>query len=591
MKYLYILLFATIFTTAISWSQTSPLDPVCTFNYQGVIRNDDFRGLFEKEIRVQFSILDGPAGNALYIEQHETTTNSLGLFVLEIGGGDRVDGTMLFEVIPWAIRKHYLKVEVDTEGGTDFEEYGVSPFLAVPIAVEAKIAAFAVHTLDTITCYDTLKVKQLCADSIKATSITTKTICADSTKSEVVCASEIKAEKLSVETICVDEIKINDPLGGNPFPFVNADPLFGGIVAKIDRIEGELTAERINADKIHVGDVCATDVNLKNNATGEITNVLKTDFLTEDVIARIDILTGCVQVDTLKVKHIVIEGDGGGDSNPQDELQTLSKQGDQISLSQGGGSILLNDDSPTNELQEISKGGNQIALSDGGNIVLLDDDPQNELQNLSLENNELRLSGSAARIRTDEFSPWSSDGNRLQTEKTITGAGLEVANESVVIEDSKISLRYPNGADALVLDVDGDFGPSITFMNSSNEIIGSIKSDGEGGLQLFSNNQKPSERANLPPDGELHGTVNLRAGEASVALNLPAHIKSEQLHIILTPRSGDSKGLAVSQKSAGEFKVKELFQGSGNYAFDYSVRILPTARQRSSNSVRNKSSE
>lgn len=63
-----------------------------------------------------------------------------------------------------------------------------------------------------------------------------------------------------------------------------------------------------------------------------------------------------------------------GDSNPVNELQTISKTGNVITLSNGGGSIIDddqdNDPSPSNELQSISKSGNYIVLSNGGGSVL-----------------------------------------------------------------------------------------------------------------------------------------------------------------------------------------------------------------------------
>jgi len=41
---------------------------------------------------------------------------------------------------------------------------------------------------------------------------------------------------------------------------------------------------------------------------------------------------------------------------------------------------------------------------------------------------------------------------------------------------------------------------------------------------------------------------------------------------MITPLSADSKGIAVINKSAGGFTAKELFQGQGNYEFDYEVK-------------------
>jgi len=115
------------------------------------------------------------------------------------------------------------------------------------------------------------------------------------------------------------------------------------------------------------------------------------------------------------------------DTNPFNEFQTIAKDGNVVSLSNGGGSftdeiddadnnpaneiqdlsssasnneriititggtsttIDINDEDadPNNEIQSISKDGNQVTLSDGGGSFTVDDDdanPTNEIQDLS----------------------------------------------------------------------------------------------------------------------------------------------------------------------------------------------------------------
>lgn len=63
------------------------------------------------------------------------------------------------------------------------------------------------------------------------------------------------------------------------------------------------------------------------------------------------------------------------DNDESNELQTLSKDGDNITLSQGGGSVSVadQDSDPKNEIQELSTLGEEIKLSDGGGSVSLSD--------------------------------------------------------------------------------------------------------------------------------------------------------------------------------------------------------------------------
>lgn len=78
-----------------------------------------------------------------------------------------------------------------------------------------------------------------------------------------------------------------------------------------------------------------------------------------------------------------------GDKDATNEIQTLSKSGNNILLSSGG-SVVLNDDSPTNEAQTISRAGSNVTLTQangaGGGSFSINDadaDPSNELQNLT----------------------------------------------------------------------------------------------------------------------------------------------------------------------------------------------------------------
>ncbi len=67
-------------------------------------------------------------------------------------------------------------------------------------------------------------------------------------------------------------------------------------------------------------------------------------------------------------------GTGDADNNPANELQQLTKTGNVISLSQGGGSVTdeVNDAdaNPTNELQTLSISGSQLSISNGNSVVL-----------------------------------------------------------------------------------------------------------------------------------------------------------------------------------------------------------------------------
>ncbi len=74
----------------------------------------------------------------------------------------------------------------------------------------------------------------------------------------------------------------------------------------------------------------------------------------------------------------------------------------------------------------------------------------------------------------------------------------------------------------------------------------------------------------------LRGTSKLEDGQA--AITFPEHFQllanAEGMTVLLTPLSGESKGLAVIEKTERGFQVVELLGGTGNYEFDWEVKCI-----------------
>jgi len=70
------------------------------------------------------------------------------------------------------------------------------------------------------------------------------------------------------------------------------------------------------------------------------------------------------------------------------------------------------------------------------------------------------------------------------------------------------------------------------------------------------------------------GTATLKNGRVSVTFSehFENVINPQTITVQLTPLSADSKGLAVVEKTATGFTVREMFQGQGNYQFDWEVK-------------------
>lgn len=105
------------------------------FNYQAVARDNAGAIIKNQSIGLRI-IIEDASGAALYTETHQATTNDYGLFILSIGAGTTVLGTL--GGVNWAGGDRYVKVDVDATGGTNYTTAGTSQLLSVPYALYAE---------------------------------------------------------------------------------------------------------------------------------------------------------------------------------------------------------------------------------------------------------------------------------------------------------------------------------------------------------------------------------------------------------------------------------------------------------------------
>ncbi|MBK9982935.1 MAG: hypothetical protein IPP15_11030 [Saprospiraceae bacterium] len=106
------------------------------FNYQGIARDLSGNPLVNRNIALQISIRSGTAdGTVVYKEIHNVLTNRLGLFNIGIGNGGSPTGQ--FSLINWGANDHYIQIEMDGDGGSNFQNLGTSELLSVPYALYA----------------------------------------------------------------------------------------------------------------------------------------------------------------------------------------------------------------------------------------------------------------------------------------------------------------------------------------------------------------------------------------------------------------------------------------------------------------------
>jgi hypothetical protein len=104
--------------------------------YQAIARDVNGSLLANQNIALQFSIHDGNAtGPVVYQETQSVTTNTLGLFSVNLGQGTPVSGTLA--TVNWGSGDKFLQVEMDPAGGISYTDMGTTQLMSVPYALYA----------------------------------------------------------------------------------------------------------------------------------------------------------------------------------------------------------------------------------------------------------------------------------------------------------------------------------------------------------------------------------------------------------------------------------------------------------------------
>ena len=126
--------------------------------YQGVATDALGIELVNQSISIRASILSNSAtGTIEWQETHNTSTDTFGLFNLTIGQGTSTGNGVQssFSDIPWGANTHFLKIEMDVNGGSNYSFMGTNQMMSVPYSLYAKNAkllpAMSMTNRDTIT--------------------------------------------------------------------------------------------------------------------------------------------------------------------------------------------------------------------------------------------------------------------------------------------------------------------------------------------------------------------------------------------------------------------------------------------------------
>ena len=109
-------------------------------NYQAIALGSNGKPLKNTAVSLRLSILDSAAtGTVLYTETQPATTDAGGQFSVYLGTGTPTAGT--FASLPWANgNDKFLKVEMDAQGGTNYQTMGTTQLVSVPYAMASGTA-------------------------------------------------------------------------------------------------------------------------------------------------------------------------------------------------------------------------------------------------------------------------------------------------------------------------------------------------------------------------------------------------------------------------------------------------------------------
>lgn len=106
------------------------------FDFQGVARDASGNVLSGQPIGLRLSVHSAAAnGPVVYQEAHAVTTGSFGVFNVQVGTGTPLQGS--FASVAWSAAAHFLQVEMDASGGTNYMDMGTTQLLSVPYALHA----------------------------------------------------------------------------------------------------------------------------------------------------------------------------------------------------------------------------------------------------------------------------------------------------------------------------------------------------------------------------------------------------------------------------------------------------------------------
>ncbi|MBK8504288.1 MAG: hypothetical protein IPL46_20015 [Saprospiraceae bacterium] len=520
-----------VLTALLIWSTGIICQVPFAFNYQGIARDVHGKPLSEKNISLLISVVKGSEEGLLeFSEQHFVTTSSNRLFNIRIGMGSFIFGNL--RNIDWSNDDYFIRTEMDINGGEEYLELGTTRLLAVPYALFALKAANAGRGSGTDNDQQTLSLNGTSLSIENGNSVDLAGI-----RDGVNDADADPLNELQTLTIAGNQLSISKGNtinlpggGGNP----NTESFWKEIKSGTALYYPGLIS--IGIDSLNP----ATSIFTNSNNSGAI------KLKNRSIIG----MTGDVFVD----------GDFGHYGNNRN-AQTAYRMG----TSNNTGSGFL----------QLYQGGSQkldLSVHESG-FGYLSTVGKNGNNNV--------------RITTPTDSP-NQGFIGIDDESGTIKSAIYVGTSG----DGQIYTLGPNGNYNTFLTSLNDFPDNgyLAIYNSTGQIKAGIYSNSSDEGVIFADIKNFRKPHPLMADHDivyaslegpeaaayLRGTATLVDGVANI--QFPEHFtlvsSNESITVMITPLDAESKGLAVIKKSNSGFIAKELFNGQGNYSFDWEVKAV-----------------